>query len=208
MDDTGRTIYVGTFAKTLFPSLRLGFLVVPGALDREMTKALFLLGQTAPLFLQATLADFINEGHFARHLRRMRRLYARRRALFVELVPRYAGEWLDPVKGESGLQTVWKLKGGLKDTSVARAAEEASISTTPLSIHYRHGPPVQGLILGFASADESSMHIGLKRLRRTLESAERERHSRTSARPGPATRSKRRPGSGHPLKKAHPSRRR
>jgi len=198
VDDTGRTIYVGTFAKTLFPSLRIGFLVMPSPFDEEMTKALFLLGQTAPLFLQATLADFINEGHFARHLRRMRRLYARRRTLFGELVQRYAGEWLEPVKGESGLQTVWKLKGGLEDTAVARAAAEVSVSTTPLSIHYRHRTPEQGLILGFASADEQRMHLGLTRLRSTLERVASDGRAPVGSRP-PAARA-RRPRAGAPTR--------
>jgi GntR family transcriptional regulator/MocR family aminotransferase len=135
-----------------------------------MTKALFLLGQTPPLFLQAALAEFINEGHFARHLRRMRRLYARRRSLFMELLPRYLGEWLEPMKGESGLQTVWRLKGGIEDTAIAQAALDASICATPLSVHYRHGSPEHGLILGFTSVDERDMHLGLKRLRSTFQS--------------------------------------
>jgi len=170
VDNAGRTIYLGTFAKTLFPSLRIGFLVMPGAFDEKVTKALFLLGQTPPLFLQAALADFINEGHFAKHLRRMRRLYARRRSLFMDLTPHYLGEWLEPLKGESGLQTVWRLKGGIEDTAIAQAALDASISATPLSIHYRHGSPEHGLILGFASADERQTHLGLKRLRSTFQS--------------------------------------
>lgn len=170
VDDACRTIYLGTFAKTLFPSLRIGFLVMPGAFDERVAKALFLLGQTPPLFLQAALADFINEGHFAKHLRRMRRLYARRRSLFMELTPHYLGEWLEPLKGESGLQTVWRLTGGIEDTAIAQAALDASISATPLSIHYRHGSPEHGLILGFASVDERRTHLGLARLRSTFQS--------------------------------------
>jgi len=170
VDDACRTIYLGTFAKTLFPSLRIGFLVMPGVFDEKVAKALFLLGQTAPLFLQAALADFINEGHFAKHLRRMRRLYARRRSLFMELTPRYLGDWLEPLKGESGLQTVWRLRGGIEDTAIAQAALDASISATPLSIHYLHGSPEHGLILGFASVDERQTHLGLARLRSTFQS--------------------------------------
>lgn len=207
VDDTGRTIYVGTFAKTLFPSLRLGFLVIPDALDQEMTKALFLLGQTAPLFTQAALADFIDEGHFARHLRRMRRLYARRRTLFVELASDYVGEWLEPVQSESGLQTVWRLRGGLKDTDVTHAAAEVGIGTTPLSIHYRHGTPMQGLILGFAAADESSMHAGLKRLRGVLEKPGRQGPTRTPTPPTSDSKAGRRPGTGRIRKKTGSPRR-
>ncbi len=184
VDDTGRTIYVGTFAKTLFPSLRIGFLVMPGAFDEKMTKALFLLGQTTPLFLQAALADFINEGHFSKHLRRMKRLYARRRSLFMELVPHYLGDWMEPLKGGAGLQTVWRLAQGIDDRVVAGEAAEASISTTPLSIHYRHGSSEHGLILGYASVDEEHTHLGLACLRATFEKMTKQ--TRPGVRSGPS----------------------
>ncbi len=173
IDATGQTIYVGTFAKTLFPSMRIGFLVMPASFDEAMTRALFLLGQTATLLDQAALADFIEEGHFARHLRRMRRLYARRRDLMMALVPEYLGRWLEPVRGESGLQTAWRLVKPFDDEAVARAAAEVGVSATPLSIHYRHRDPEPGLILGFASMDDKRMHVGLKRLRAVLEALDR-----------------------------------
>ena len=81
---SNRVVYVGTFAKVLFPAMRLGFLVVPEPIRDSIISALSVTGQFAPLLTQAALADFMNEGHFTRHLRRMRRLYAERRPYFLE----------------------------------------------------------------------------------------------------------------------------
>ena len=80
---SSRVVYVGTFAKILFPAMRLGFLVVPEPIRDSIIAALSVTGQFAPLLTQAALADFMNEGHFTRHLRRMRRLYAERRQYFL-----------------------------------------------------------------------------------------------------------------------------
>ena len=89
-----RVVYVGTFAKILFPAMRLGFLVVPEPIRDTIVSALSVTGQFAPLLTQAALADFMNEGHFARHLRRTRRLYAERRHYFLAAAERHLGEWL------------------------------------------------------------------------------------------------------------------
>jgi len=94
LDHAGRVIYIGTFGKTLFQSLRLGFLVVPTALSETVNRAVSVTGQFAPLLLQVTLADFIRQGHFASHLKRMRRLYARRQERFVELCRQHLGPWM------------------------------------------------------------------------------------------------------------------
>ena len=79
LDVSSRVVYVGTFAKILFPAMRLGFMVVPPAIGDGIVPALSATGQFAPLLTQAALADFMNEGHLTRHLRRMRRLYSLRR---------------------------------------------------------------------------------------------------------------------------------
>ncbi len=170
-DRNDRTIYVGTFAKTLFPSLRIGFMVLPRPLDERMNKALFLTAKTAPLILQAALADFIEQGHFAKHLRRMKRIYGARRASFVALVEDRLGEWLTPIDGRSGLQTVWKLRQGRKDKLIADLAAEASFGVTPLSEHYHHGAGLQGLILGYAAVETEAVPRGLARLKAVLRKA-------------------------------------
>lgn len=170
-DRNGRTIYIGTFAKTLFPSLRIGFMVLPRELDERMNKALFLSGKSAPLFLQAALSDFIEQGHFAKHLRRMKRIYGARRASFVDLAEKQLGDWLTPIDGKAGLQTVWKLRKGMRDKRIADLASEAAFGVTPLSEHYYHGPGLQGLILGYAAIETAAVPRGLARLKAVLRKA-------------------------------------
>ena len=169
-DATGRVIYVGTFAKTLFPSLRIGFMVMPAGLAPRVKQAINTTGQFAPLTLQATLAEFIQCGHFARHLRRMRRLYARRRGLFMHHCGAQLADWLTPLPGNAGIQTAWLLDGGWNDQALAEAAKLRQVNVAPLSVHYRHGAPRNGVILGYAALSESMMMAGLRELRDVLAS--------------------------------------
>ena len=137
---SNRVVYVGTFAKILFPAMRLGFLVVPEAHPRHhQVSALSVTGQFAPLLTQAALADFMNEGHFTRHLRRMRRLYAERRQYFLAAAERHLGEWLRFHGTESGIQVVGIFRDDCDDAAIARAARDQGINVSPLSIQYRHG---------------------------------------------------------------------
>ncbi|MDR6294568.1 MULTISPECIES: rhizopine catabolism transcriptional regulator MocR [Inquilinus] len=154
VDRSGRVIYVGTFAKILFPALRLGFLVLPPTLPAGIAHAISTTGQFAPLLLQAALADFIDGGHMARHLRRMRRIYAVRRQLFRSLCQDQLGDWMTLSAGEAGIQMVGLLRDGLDDRRVAAAARARGVNLAPLSIQYRHGAPRQGLVLGYAGVDE------------------------------------------------------
>ena len=96
LTEQSRVIYIGTFSKTLFPSMRLGFIVLPGDLAERITPAISLTGHFAPLILQATLADFIEKGYFFAHLNRMRRLYGQRRDRFLKLVRGQLGELARP----------------------------------------------------------------------------------------------------------------
>ena len=109
-DPSGRTIYVGTFSKTIFPSLRLGFMVLPRRLAEAAQRAMFLTGHSPPLILQGGLADFISEGHFATHLARIRRIFAKRREMFQHHCAGFLGAWLKPVGSESGIQALWDAR--------------------------------------------------------------------------------------------------
>jgi GntR family transcriptional regulator/MocR family aminotransferase len=166
-----RIIYVGTFAKTLFPALRLGFMVLPIELARRLRRAISITGQFPPLILQATLAEFIEQGHFALHLRRMRRLYAKRRALFVDHCTEQLGSWVTPVPGSTGIQTTWLLDAACSDADLAEAARDQGVVVAPLSTHYRHGSPRNGLVLGYAALEESVMLKGFAVLRNILSAA-------------------------------------
>jgi GntR family transcriptional regulator/MocR family aminotransferase len=164
-DRSDRVIYLGTFAKILFPALRLGFMVVPAALQPGIAQAISITGQFAPLLLQAALADFINEGHMARHLRRSRRLYAARRKTFCELAEAHLGNWMTLRPGKAGIQVVGTMRGACDDRAVAAAARRRGINVSPLSIHYRHSAPRAGLVMGYAATDVAAMPRGLRILR-------------------------------------------
>lgn len=169
---SNRVVYVGTFAKILFPAMRLGFLVVPEALRVGIISALSVTGQFAPLVTQAALADFINEGHFARHLRRMRRLYATRRQYFMEICEDYLSPWLRLRRTESGIQLVGLFHEDHDDKAVARAALAQGVNVSPLSIQYRHGNVQRGLLMGFAAANEKTTKKAMEKLREVLRTAE------------------------------------
>ncbi|WP_210494067.1 PLP-dependent aminotransferase family protein [Microvirga antarctica] len=167
-DHDERVIYVGTFAKILFPALRLGFIVLPPSLKNGIVNALSLTGQFAPLMLQAALADFIEQGHMARHLRRMRRIYASRRQTFKDLVQSHLGDWLTMVPGDSGIQMAGLLRHPISDHTLVLAARERGINMSALSMHYRHGREKSGLVMGYAASNEAAMVQGLETLRSLL----------------------------------------
>ena len=169
IDQNDRTIYVGTFAKTLFPSLRIGFVIFPRKVDNEVVKANFLLGAVPPLLLQAALADFIEQGHFARHLRRMKKLYKARRYHFMQLALSLLDDLIEPIDAGSGLQTTWRLTSGESDVQVCRRAQRAGLGVTPLSVHYLFGLQLQGLMIGYASMSEEAIDTSLMTLRSVLQ---------------------------------------
>ena len=170
-DPSGRVIYVGTFAKTLFPALRLGFMVVPPILGPRISHALSTTGQFAPLLLQAALADFINEGLMSRHLKRMRRIYASRRQRFQELCTANLSQRLTLLPGDTGIQIVGVLAEGLDDLAVTSAAQRLGVNLAPLSKYYRHGNPRQGLVLGYAACDDGQMTRGVRTLRKAIDAS-------------------------------------
>ena len=157
LTEPARVIYVGTFAKTLFPAMRLGFIVLPGRLAEEIKPAIALTGQFPPLILQATLADFIAEGHFFLHLNRMRRLYAQRRKHFLRLLARHLSRWLDPIDGRTGIQIAALLKAPFDDDALARAAATRHVNVAPLSAYHLGDPHFRGLLMGYAGVPEAEM---------------------------------------------------
>ena len=149
-----RVVFVGTFAKILFPAMRLGYMVVPMDLRDSLTAALSVTGQFAPLITQAALADFINQGFLTRHLRRMRRIYAARREFFIDQFDRTLGRWMILHRTDSGIQLAGIFRDAVDDRVIAGAARERGVNVSPLSLQYRHRAPHQGLLMGFAAADD------------------------------------------------------
>ncbi|MDA8232565.1 MAG: PLP-dependent aminotransferase family protein [Magnetospirillum sp.] len=166
-----RVIYIGSFAKVLAPGLRLGFLVAPTGLAEAFGTARGLIDRHSPISTQAVLADFIGEGHFAAHLRRMRVLYAERRDRLIHALERHCGDVLDWGKSpEAGLHLTAKLhgNGGTKpdDVEIWERVSREGLQTPPLSAHYACERRAQaGFILGFAATpadriDEAAARLG------------------------------------------------
>ncbi len=163
-----RVAFVGTFAKILFPAMRLGYMVVPMALRENFSAALSATGQFAPLITQAALADFINEGHLSRHLRRMRRIYAERRRRFIEQFDLHLGKWLALQRVDSGIQLVGVFHAPRDDQKIAARAAKSNVNVSPLSMQYHSRKSPRGLLFGFAAADEKVTGLAMQRLARVL----------------------------------------
>jgi GntR family transcriptional regulator/MocR family aminotransferase len=167
-----RVIYVGTFAKVLAPGLRIGYLIAPPGLADAFARARALIDRQSPTPLQITLAEFIGDGHFASHLRRMRMLYTERRDALLTALERYCADELDWGAGvpDAGLHLVATLRGAAApeaDLPVWEAATKLGLQTPPLSPHYRCGGQA-GLIIGFGATLPGNMREAVKRLQRAI----------------------------------------
>lgn len=157
IDPHGRVIYIGTFSKVLFPALRVGYLVVPEALVARFVEARSALDLFSPTLYQAVLAEFLRGGHFGRHLRRMRRVYAARRdALLAGLAQHCAGR-LSVINADAGLHVAVWLAGGLDEARVLQAMAARGLTASSLSDCYATGAKRPGLLLGFGGSDEQRL---------------------------------------------------
>ncbi|MFY7959134.1 MAG: PLP-dependent aminotransferase family protein [Elsteraceae bacterium] len=171
VDASGRVIYVGTFSKTLFPSLRLGFLLAPPALSDHFSQSLEAFSPGTPTAPQAILADFIAEGHFATHIRRMRKLYAERYQTLLDAVREHLSEWLEIVPTTTGLHTVALLRPGLDADAVTLVAAENGLTVVPIARFCIEPIERQGLVLGFSGFSPAQIRSAALQLRAVLKGA-------------------------------------
>ncbi|MGH7512559.1 MAG: PLP-dependent aminotransferase family protein [Gemmatimonadales bacterium] len=155
MDPNERVVYVGTFSKVLFPALRMGYLVVPPALWQRFMEVRTTFDLLSPTLYQLVLAEFLSEGHFARHLRRMRGVYARRRAALLAGLARHCGDRLTVHNADAGLHVAVLLADGLDDRDVVRRMATRGLTATALSPCYADRARARsGLLLGFGGFSE------------------------------------------------------
>ncbi|HKO19199.1 MAG TPA: PLP-dependent aminotransferase family protein, partial [Acidobacteriaceae bacterium] len=169
LDAGERVIYCGTFSKTLFPALRLGFAVLPGELVEPFLRARTVTDQQPPALEQAVLADFIAEGHFARHLRRMRREYEARRDCLVAALNEHASGLFDFRRADAGLHLSGTLPAGVDDHRVSAACLREGVEVGPLSRYHLGPSPRSGLILGFGAARPDDIPRAVRTLARVIE---------------------------------------
>jgi GntR family transcriptional regulator/MocR family aminotransferase len=174
LDNAGQVLYAGSFSKVLFPALRLGYLVVPSHLVDRVAAIQSLTARHSPLLEQLILSEFIREGHFQAHLRRMRQLYAERLAVLMEQARSRLSGLLEISPVEAGLQTVGWLAHGISAESAAVAAARRQIDVTPLA-QYSYSPATRkaassALQLGFAAIPPAEIRRGIRELAIALES--------------------------------------
>ncbi len=177
LDRAGVVIYAGTFNEVLFPALRLAYLVVPPGMVDRFAAAQAVSMRHAPLLDQAALCDFITEGHFARHIRRMRELYSERLAVFLESSRSRLEGLLEIPDIEAGLQTVGWLAPGISADRAAKEAGRREVEVIPLIRYSSRRFSRQGLLLGFAAVDARELRRGVEQLGRALESCKREQRN-------------------------------
>jgi len=174
-DADDRVIYVGTFSKTLFPTLRLGFLVVPLDLRDRLVAARRALDFQPPVLNQAVLADFLAEGHYERHLLRMRAVYRERLEGMVAAAERFCGGVLRVRPVLTGLHAVADLEG-VDDERVSQEAMARGTEAMPLSMYFGGGRTgANGLLLGFAPIRPEDSADGMRRLAASIEAAQSSR---------------------------------
>jgi GntR family transcriptional regulator/MocR family aminotransferase len=167
IDPNSRVIYIGTFSKILFPSLRLGYLVVPPDLVDRFVTMRHVMDLGMPTLSQEVLADFIEEGHYARHVRRMRTHYGAIRTMLTENLARNLGDILRPIGDEAGMHLTALLRDSRSDEEISNHAARQSLSLWPLSRLYL-GKPRQGFILGFGGIRPEDIAPAVRKLRHLL----------------------------------------
>ncbi len=170
LDTDARVIYAGTFSKVMFPALRLGYVVVPKDLVPAFSAAREATDIFSSTLYQAVLTDFIREGHFARHIRRMRMLYMERRRALVEAIRLQMGDMLEVIGSEAGMHLVALLPPRVDDVAVSRKAAQRGICAMPLSFCYLKRPTRGGLILGYGGASLHQINDGISKLRMSVQS--------------------------------------
>jgi GntR family transcriptional regulator / MocR family aminotransferase len=168
LDRQGRVLYLESFSKVLFPALRLGYLVVPPTLVGVFSAAQASLGGSPPSLEQAVLADFITEGYFVRHVRRMRTLYAERQGALLRALQRELAGMLEVPAFESGMHLLGWLPEGTDDRTLGERAAKAGVAVRPLSAFYATPSRRGGLLLGFAALRPSQIRDGVRQLAAAL----------------------------------------
>jgi GntR family transcriptional regulator/MocR family aminotransferase len=168
LDHAGRVIYAGTMSKILYPSLRLGYLLVPEQLVDSMAKVRSVMDQHSPAIDQATLARFITEGFFLSHVKRMRKLYAERREFFVQQFNRLLGDRFILQDSEAGLHFVAWLRKGADSQTIVRVGAETGIKPVLLSRYCISAKLKPAFVFGFAAWSRAQIREGLTKLAAAL----------------------------------------
>jgi GntR family transcriptional regulator / MocR family aminotransferase len=171
LDRDSRVLYVGTFSKVLFPSLRLGYLVLPTDLIARFVAVRDASDIFPPTFLQTVMAEFLREGHFARHLRKMRALYRERRSALVDAIRAQLGGVLEVRGDEAGMHLAATLLRPGDDRAASLRAARRRLWAMPLSSCYVDRAVLSGFVLGFGGSDARDVPAAVRELGAVLRGA-------------------------------------
>ncbi len=164
LDTDNCVIYIGTFSKSLFPSLRIGYIVLPNDLVELFKNARNVINANIPIVTQATLHQFINEGHFYQHIRRMRTLYARRLESLTDAISQYLEGIVKVGPHDAGMHLAGLLPDEISDQDVSLQARKVGIEVQPLSRFYLAQPQYSGLLFGFTAIPNGKIKENVKKL--------------------------------------------
>lgn len=166
LDRSGSVFYVGTFSKSLFPGIRLGFVVAPSWARRALTHAKQACDWHSPLLEQDALAAFIGEGHMARHVRKMRKLYSERRELVMTTLQTHFAPWLDPIPSSGGMHLTALSRESIDIDAIVRNARQKGMDLRSLRGYSANGTGPTGLVVGYGASSPEALSEGLIQLRR------------------------------------------
>lgn len=168
LDRAGAVFYVGTFSKSLFPALRLGFVVAPAWARAALVAAKGVADWHGPVLAQGTLAAFIAEGHLARHVRKMRRIYDGRHTALLEALARHGGGRLEPIPSQAGLHLAAHLRMSMPARDAVAKAAALGIGLQPLDRYAMAGAAPNGLVFGYGMIPADRIEDGVRQPARAL----------------------------------------
>ena len=165
LDTFQRVVYVGTFSKTMFPGLRLGYCVLPERLIPRLLDLKWFSDRCGPVIEQLALAEWLENGILERHIRKMRRIYAQRRRILLENLEQYFGSHIQVQGVPAGMHILTSVDVGLNETQLASRALEAGVKVYPAGIGFtNHLPALPGIIFGFGHLSISAILRGVENL--------------------------------------------
>ena len=171
MDEWKRVIYIGTFSKVLFPGLRLGYMVLPSIeMVKHFAVAKSMIDRQSPIFEQLITTKFIEDGHFTRHIRKMRMLYKSRQEFLINELRKEIGDTIKVNPSEAGMQLIVRLPKKMNDKKVASIASKNKLIVYPLSNYVLKFKREPALILGYTAFNEKELKAGVKKMQKSIES--------------------------------------
>lgn len=166
LDESGRVIYLGTFSKSLIPSIRLGYLVLPPSLLRIYQQHFTLYKNTVSRLHQKTLIKFMNQGYWQRHLNRMRTLYHKKQSVLMAAIHQYMGSRVDVIGEKSGLHIVVYVKNGMSEQQLVKSALDSGIKVYPVSVYFADCSKAEEsrILLGFGGLSIPDIQKGIQSL--------------------------------------------